>query len=148
MFLPTPTTNCTSELQHLPLPQSLMDQVALKVSQGIASEMILESLFILILTVCIMTIQKRYSREGWALSQQTYVALSKKYQESTSFQNKTSALSNDRQIKRPENDAMSVGILVQELQNEPFNSILFYKPKGSESEKLSLKKYSFFQTEF
>ena len=126
-----------------------MDQVALKVSQGIASEMILEGLYILIFTVCIMTNQKIYSREGWASSQQTYVALGKKYQESTSFQNKTSAMSNDRQIKRPENDAVSVGILVKELQNEPFNSILFYKPQGSESEKkLSLKKYSFFQTEF
>ena len=40
---------------------------------------------------------------------------------------------------------MSVAILVHELQNEPFNPILFYKPQGSESEKKPfLKKYSFF----
>ena len=37
---------CTSELQHLPLPQSSMDEVALKVSQGIATERIMEGLFI------------------------------------------------------------------------------------------------------
>ena len=47
---------------------------------------------------------------------------------------------------------MSVAILVHELQNEPFNLVLFYKPQGSESEKKPfLKKDSFFlalQTEF
>ena len=46
----------------------------------------------------------------------------------------------DRQIKRHENDAMSVAILVHKLQNEPFNPILFYKPQGSESEKKSVLK--------
>ncbi len=58
----------------------------------------------------------------------------------------------DRKIKRHENDAISVGILVQELKNETFNPILFYKAQGSESEtKLFLKKDSFIlalQTEF
>ena len=49
----------------------------------------------------------------------------------------------DRQIKRHENDAMSVAILVQELQNEPFNPILFYKSQGSESEKKPSKILSF-----
>ena len=39
---------CTSELQHLPLPQSSMDEVALKVSRGIATERIMEGFFILI----------------------------------------------------------------------------------------------------
>ena len=38
----------------------------------------------------------------------------------------------DRQIKRHENDAMSVAILVHKLQNEPFNPVIFYKPQGSE----------------
>lgn len=36
----------------------------------------------------------------------------------------------DRQIKRHENDAMSVSILVEELQQEPFDPILIYKPQG------------------
>lgn len=58
----------------------------------------------------------------------------------------------DRQIKRHENDAISVGILVQELKNETFNPILFYKAQGCESEtKPFLKKHSFIlvlQTKF
>lgn len=33
---------CTSELPHLPMPRSSMDEVAFKVSRGIASERILE----------------------------------------------------------------------------------------------------------
>ncbi len=33
---------CTSELPHLPMPHSSMDEVAFKVSRGIASERILE----------------------------------------------------------------------------------------------------------
>ena len=45
---------CTSELQHLPLPQSSMDEVALKVSRDVATERIMEGLFILIFTVCTM----------------------------------------------------------------------------------------------
>ena len=36
----------------------------------------------------------------------------------------------DRQIKRHENDATSVSILVQELRMEPFNPVLMYKPQG------------------
>lgn len=36
----------------------------------------------------------------------------------------------DGQIKRHENDATSVSILVQELQQEPFDPILMYKPQG------------------
>ena len=36
----------------------------------------------------------------------------------------------DSQIKRHENDAMSVSIIVQELQAEPYNPILIYKPQG------------------
>ena len=43
---------CTSELQHLPLPQISMDEVALKVSRDIANEKIMEGLFSLIFTVC------------------------------------------------------------------------------------------------
>ena len=43
-------------------------------------------------------------------------------------------------------------ILVHELQNEPFNPILFYKPQGSESGKTPFLKKDFFflalQTEF
>ena len=39
---------------------------------------------------------------------------------------------------------MSVAILVHELQNEPFNPILFYKPQGSESEKKPFLKKIFF----
>ncbi len=58
----------------------------------------------------------------------------------------------DRKIKRHDNDAISVGILVQELQNETFDPILFYKAQGCESElKPFLKKDSFLlvlQTEF
>ena len=50
----------------------------------------------------------------------------------------------DRQIKRHENDAMSVAILVHELQNEPFNPILFYKPQGGESQKKPFLKKIFF----
>ncbi len=50
----------------------------------------------------------------------------------------------DRKIKRHDNDAISVGILVQELQNETFDPILFYKAQGCESElKPFLKKDSF-----
>ncbi len=40
----------------------------------------------------------------------------------------------DRQVKRHENDAVSVEILVQELKHETFNPILFYKAQGSQSE--------------
>ena len=36
----------------------------------------------------------------------------------------------DRQIKRHENDAMSVSILVREIHQEPFDPILIYKPQG------------------
>ena len=45
---------CTSELQHLPLPQSSMDEVALKISRGITTERIMEGLFNLIFTVYTM----------------------------------------------------------------------------------------------
>ena len=41
----------------------------------------------------------------------------------------------DGQIKRHENDATSVSILVQELQQEPFDPILIYKPQGMIMEK-------------
>ena len=34
----------------------------------------------------------------------------------------------DRLIKRHDNDAMSVSILVREIQHEPFNPVLIYKP--------------------
>lgn len=58
----------------------------------------------------------------------------------------------DRQIKRHENDAMSVSILVRELQQEPFDPILIYKPQGMIVEEYpTLAKDSFVvavQTEF
>ena len=39
----------------------------------------------------------------------------------------------DSQIKRHENDAVSVSIIVQELEQEPFNPVLMYKPQGTVS---------------
>ena len=58
----------------------------------------------------------------------------------------------DGQIKRHENDAMSVNILVQELQQEPFDPILIYKPQGMLKEEYpTLSRDSFIlavQTEF
>ena len=35
-----------------------------------------------------------------------------------------------REIKRHKNDAMSVNILVGEIQQEPFDPILIHKPQG------------------
>ena len=90
MFLPTPTTS--SELQHLPLPQSSMDEVALKVSRGIATERIMEGLFILIFTVC-TTIFVIFER-GLGI-ESTDIPLSRKCLESTTCQNKTSAISKE-----------------------------------------------------
>ena len=40
----------------------------------------------------------------------------------------------DRQVKRHEDDATSVGILVEELKQEPYNPILIYKPQGTVKE--------------
>ena len=37
----------------------------------------------------------------------------------------------DFEIKRHENDATSVSVIVEELREEPFNPILIYKPQGT-----------------
>ena len=37
----------------------------------------------------------------------------------------------DHTIKRHEDDATSVALIVSELQQEPFDSVLLYKPQGS-----------------
>ena len=34
-------------------------------------------------------------------------------------------------IKRHDNDAVSVSVMVEELKGEPFNPILIYKPQGT-----------------
>ena len=126
------------------MPQSSMDEVALKVSRGIATERIMEGLFILIFTVCAMNnhnfcyflLSDIRERVGHRVSRHTFEqkVSRKHFLSKQDIRNvKRSVL--DRQIKRHENDAMSVAILVHELQNEPFNPILFYKPQGSESEK-------------
>lgn len=58
----------------------------------------------------------------------------------------------DRQVKRHENDAQSVDILVGELLQEPYNPILIYKPQGKPMDEYpNLAKDSFVlavQTEF
>lgn len=58
----------------------------------------------------------------------------------------------DGKIKRHENDATSVDILVRELQQEPFNPILIYKPQGVVNDEYpTISKDSFIvavQTEF
>ncbi len=45
-YVPAHTNHklCASELPHLPMPQSAMDEVAFKVSRGIASDRILEGM--------------------------------------------------------------------------------------------------------
>ena len=88
---------CTSELQYLPLPQSSMDGVALKVSRGIATERIMGGLFILIFTVCTMNNHNfcyQIFERGLGI-ESTDIHLSKKCLESTSCQNKTSAMSKE-----------------------------------------------------
>ena len=37
----------------------------------------------------------------------------------------------DFEIKRHENDAVSVSVIVEELRAEPFNPVLIYKPQGT-----------------
>ena len=58
----------------------------------------------------------------------------------------------DRQVKRHENDALSVNILIGELRQEPFDPVLIYKPQGiTMQEYPKLGKDSFLlavQTEF
>lgn len=58
----------------------------------------------------------------------------------------------DTKIKRHENDATSVAILVQELRMEPFDPVLLYKPQGEVMHEYpGLPKESFIlaiQTEF
>ena len=36
----------------------------------------------------------------------------------------------DFSIKRHQNDATSVNLIVEELRNEPYNPVLIYKPQG------------------
>lgn len=58
----------------------------------------------------------------------------------------------DRQIKRHENDATSVDIIVQELKEEQYNPVLIYKPQGTRLQEYpNLPEKSFvlvIQTEF
>lgn len=57
----------------------------------------------------------------------------------------------DRIIKRHEDDATSVSMIVAELEQESFNPILIFKPQGKVDQTLSLESNSFvlaIQTQF
>ena len=122
------------ELPYLPLPKGVQEEVALKVSKGIPTERILELFHYLstfLITPCMYVSLDVRENVGNRIRRQNFdQAVSRKHFLSNQdiCNVRTSVL--DRQIKRHENDALSVGILVHELRQEPFDPILIYKPQG------------------
>ena len=124
-----------SEIKHLPLPGSTREEVAMKISVGVPSERILDGMHlykfcpnISHIKLCFIdvreTVGDRTNRDRFDQS------VSRKHFLTNRDINNIRMRVKDSEIKRHENDAISVAMIVAELKEEPFDPILIFKPQS------------------
>ena len=147
------------ELPFLPLPESTKEAVSQKISLGIPTERILDGKFNIfnasekscsILQHCLADVREdignRTRRDDFnqTVGRKHYLTR----QDVSNIKRKL----HDNQVIRHQDDATSVSIRVAELQQEPFNPILLFKPQGepdSQHPTLSIESFILImQTEF
>ena len=127
------------ELKHLPLPASTKQEVAMKISMGIPPERILQGnnsiTTVSLINQCVF-FNYIDVREDVGDKQNREVfdqCVSRRHFLSKSDINNIRVKVDDRIIKRHEDDATSVSLIVSELQEESFDPVLFFKPQGIKS---------------
>ena len=128
------------EIKQLPLPESTKGAVAVKLSLGIPPARILDGKLSLdgtvqptnpsIFPILYMDIDIREMVGNRQNRDNFDQCVSRKHFLTKRDINNVRVKVNDALIKRHENDATSVTMMVAELKEEPFNPILIFKPQG------------------
>ncbi|XP_065893096.1 FRAS1-related extracellular matrix protein 2-like isoform X2 [Dysidea avara] len=104
------------EINYIPLPENAKEEIATKLSLGVNPSRILSD--------ARGTVGDRRNRDLFDENLARQHVMTK-----TDIKNIETKVK-DFSIKRHQNDATSVNLIVEELRNEPYNPVLIYKPQG------------------